>query len=102
MKESQGSQIIGVKKTAAKGERNEWISPLVDNPDNGEIVVIACNVDEGQILQTAIYEQKPDDKGNIRELWHCGQPFTRIRYWLRLPAVPADSIISLKGGIVAP
>ncbi len=76
---------------------SKWFHALNASPDTGEIVVIACDVDAGegkiaQILQTAIYELREDKT----EAWHCGQPFTLLRYWLRLPPVPVDTIIPVK------
>ena len=91
--------IIGIDKPKHKRKDTpeEWTSPVVDVPHDGEIVVIACITEGGQKLQTAIYQQVEDDKGQVREMWHCGEPFSRLMYWLRMPEVPAESIVSLKG-----
>ncbi len=82
---------------------SKWFHPLTVSPESGEIVVIACDVDAGrgdgsvaQILQTAVYEQR-DDK---TEAWHCGQPFVLLRWWLRLPAVPKDTIVQVKSQLI--
>lgn len=82
---------------------SKWFHPLTVSPENGEIVVIACDVDAGrgddsvaQILQTCVYELR-DDK---TEAWHCGQPFKLLRRWLRLPAVPQDTIVQVKSRLI--
>ena len=77
-----------------------WFHPMTVTPENGEIVVIACNVEAedgrvASILQTAIYEQRANEGGvdGVQEFWHCGQPFVLLRRWCRLPLVPEDTII---------
>jgi hypothetical protein len=73
-----------------------WVSPIFDTPNHNEIVVIACDVEipgkkkHAKILQTAVYQQLKDNK----EVWHCGQPFVLIRWWMRLKEVPQELITS--------
>lgn len=82
----------------------KWFHPLTATPENGEIVVIACDIvhetDQGravsQIFQTAIYEVREDKT----EAWHCGQPFVMLRYWLRLPTLPVDTIVQVKKQVI--
>ena len=79
----------------------QWTSPIFDVPDQGEVVVILCDVKipgkrkPARMKQTAIYEQNKDG----REAWHCLQPFALLRWWLRLPAEPTDQIIPMSGEI---
>lgn len=84
-----------------------WFRPQTMTPENGEIVVIACNVDSGdgilaQVLQTAIYQQigVAGEADGVQELWHCGQPFKELIYWLRLPEVPKETILLPKRKLI--
>lgn len=92
-----------VKTELTPDDAKKWFHPLLVGPNNGEIVIIACHVDTGegkvaQIIQSAVYEQKLDGA----EVWHCGQPFVKLLWWLRLPPIPKDMIMPVRKEITQP
>lgn len=73
------------------------VEPYLRKPQNGEIVVLRCELEGGHtVYQTAIYQHEEGEE----EIWHCGTPFVKVNRWMSLPELPEGKLVGVKRELI--